>query len=185
MRQKGFDIAQDLTRLLQLTARQTRFTHQEVQRALGIHQTQTHFPADIFLLRQRRQRFVVLIALMAFHDHAAQLFQIAVDVFDFVRQLFNFGFEQVEQQFVGVAVNHCLAAGAHTVETKCRQFTFTQGEQTTIANGKRNGGVTGVVFRIFIEEEGVDMQAVFVFKETRGGLDVFQFRAGRQALPEL
>ncbi|SSW76399.1 Uncharacterised protein [Klebsiella pneumoniae] len=120
MRQQGFDIAQDLTRLLQLTARQTRLAHQEVQRALGIHQTQTHLPADIFQLRQRRKRFVVLIALMAFHDHAAQLFQIAVDVFNFIRQLFNFGLEQIEQQLIGVAVHHRLAAGAHAVKAECR-----------------------------------------------------------------
>ncbi|CNU04930.1 Uncharacterised protein [Salmonella enterica subsp. enterica serovar Bovismorbificans] len=34
---------------------------------------------------------------MPFHNDAAQFFQIAVDVFDFIRQLFNFGFEQIEQ----------------------------------------------------------------------------------------
>ncbi|SAF14992.1 Uncharacterised protein [Enterobacter asburiae] len=121
---------------------------------------------------------------MAFHDHAAKLFQIAVDVFNFVRQLFNFGLEQIEQQLVSVTVHHCLAAGAHTVEAKCRQLALAQGKQTAVANGKRHGGVTRVVFRIFKEEEGVNMQTVFVFKKTRGCFDVFQFRAGCQALPQ-
>ncbi len=95
VRQQGFDIAQDLPRLLQLARRQARLTHEEVQRALGIHQTEADLPADIFQFRQRRQRFVVLIALVAFHNHAAQLFQVAVDVFYLIRQLFDFGLEQI------------------------------------------------------------------------------------------
>ena len=47
---------------------------------------------------------MIFIALMAFHDHPAQLFQIAVDVFNLVRQLFNFGLEQVEQQLPGITI---------------------------------------------------------------------------------
>ena len=39
-----------------------------------------------------------------------------------------------------------------------------------------------MIFRIFKEEEGVNMQAVIVFKETGRCFDVFQFRAGCQAL---
>ncbi len=118
MRQQRFDIAQDLPRLLQLARRQARLAHEEVQRALGIHQTEAHLPADIFQFRQRRQRFVVLVALMAFHNDAAQLFQVAVDVFNFIRQLLDFGLEQVEQQFVGVAVDQRLVTHAHTVEAE-------------------------------------------------------------------
>ncbi|CZV25554.1 Uncharacterised protein [Enterobacter hormaechei] len=121
---------------------------------------------------------------MAFHDHAAQLFQVAVDVFDFIRQLFDFGFEQIQQQLIGVTVHHRLAAGAHTVETKRRQFALAQGEQAAIADGKRHGRVPRVVFGIFEKEEGVNVQAVFVFKKTGGCFDVFQFRACRQALPQ-
>ncbi len=119
---------------------------------------------------------------MAFHDHPAQLFQIAVDVLNFICQLFDFGFKQVKQQLIGIAVHHRLATGTHAVETKCRQFTLTQGKQAAIANGKCDGGVTGVIFRIFEEEKGVDVQTVFVFEETGRRLDVFQFRAGGQAL---
>lgn len=39
-----------------------------------------------------------------------------------------------------------------------------------------------MIFRIFEEEKGVDVQTVFVFEETGRRLDVFQFRAGGQAL---
>ena len=55
---------------------------------------------------------------MAFHNDAAQLFQVAVDVFNFIRQLLDFGLEQVEQQFVGVAVDQRLVTHAHTVEAE-------------------------------------------------------------------
>ena len=41
-----------------------------------------------------------------------------------------------------------------------------------------------MIFRIFKEEEGVNMQAVIVFKETCRCFDVFQFRAGCQALAQ-
>ena len=153
MRQQGFDIAQDLTRLLQLACRQTGFTYEEVQRALGIHQTQANFPADIFLLRQRRERLVVVVALSAFHDHPAELFQIAVDVFDFIRQLLNFGFEQVQQQLVGVAVHHRLAAGAHAIQAESGQLPLAQGEQTPFADSERHGRVTGVILSIFKKEK--------------------------------
>ena len=55
---------------------------------------------------------------MAFHNDTAQLFQVAVDVFNFIRQLLDFGLEQVEQQFVGVAVDQRLVTHAHTVEAE-------------------------------------------------------------------
>ncbi|CNU05016.1 Uncharacterised protein [Salmonella enterica subsp. enterica serovar Bovismorbificans] len=42
-----------------------------------------------------------------------------------------------------------------------------------------------MIFRIFEEEEGVDMQSVFVFKEARGCFDIFQFRTRRQTLAQL
>ncbi|OMP13301.1 hypothetical protein COLO4_01916 [Corchorus olitorius] len=144
-----FDVAQDLARLLQLIARQPRFTHQEVQRTLGIHQAQTHFPADIFQLRQARQRVVVLFALLPFHDHAAEFFQRAIDVLDLIRQLLDFGFEQIEQQLVGVAVGQLLIARAHAVQAERRQLTLAQCVQTIFADGKRHGGVAGVIFSIF------------------------------------
>ena len=153
MRQQGFDVAQDLTRLLQLTGRKAGFAHEEVQRALGIHQTQADFPADIFLLRQRRERLVVIIALTTFHDHPAELFQVAIDVFNFIRQLLDFGFEQVQQQLVSVAVHHRLAAGAHAIQAESGQLPFAQGEQTPFADSKRYGRVTGVILCIFKKEK--------------------------------
>ncbi|MNR45627.1 hypothetical protein D3C85_1644950 [compost metagenome] len=42
-----------------------------------------------------------------------------------------------------------------------------------------------MVFRIFKVEEGVNMQTIFVFEETRGGFDIIQLRACRQALAQL
>jgi len=42
-----------------------------------------------------------------------------------------------------------------------------------------------VIVSIFKKEERVNVQAVFVFKKTRRCLDVFQFRTGCQALPQL
>ncbi|CSE57229.1 Uncharacterised protein [Escherichia coli] len=119
---------------------------------------------------------------MPFHNHPAQLLQVAIDIFNFICQLFDFGFEQIQQQLVGVTVYHRLATGTHTIQTKSGQFTLTQSKQTTITDGKCHSGVTGVIFRIFKEEEGVNMQAVVVFKETCRCFDVFQFRAGCQAL---
>ena len=44
------------------------------------------------------------------------------------------------------------------------------------------GGVTGVIFRVFKEEEGVNMQAVIVFKETCRCLDRLPVPGGYQAL---
>ena len=139
MRQQGFDIAQNLARLFQLTPRQTRFTHQEVQCALGIHQTQADLPANIFQFRQRRKRFVIFITLTPFHDHTAEFFQVAVDIFDLIRQLFNFSFEQVEQQLVSVAIHHRLITRTHAVQAKCRQLALAQSKQATFANGKCDG----------------------------------------------
>ncbi|SVK45669.1 Uncharacterised protein [Acinetobacter baumannii] len=122
---------------------------------------------------------------MPFHDHPAELFQIAVDILYLVRQLFNLGLEQIQQQFVSVAFEHRLVAGAHAVQAERRQFALAQGIQTPVADGKRHRGVAGVIFRIFKVEEGVDMQTVFVFEETGGGFDVVQFRTRRQALSQL
>lgn len=86
---------------------------------------------------------------MAFHNHAAQLFQVAVDIFNFIRQLLDFGFEQVEQQFIGVTVDQRLVAHAHTVQAESGQFALAQREQATFADGKRHGRVAGVIFGIF------------------------------------
>ena len=122
---------------------------------------------------------------MAFHNDAAEFFQIAVNVFYFIRQLFDFGFKQIEQQFISVAIGHGLGAGAHTVETKRRQLTLTQRKQSAIADSERHGGVSRVIVGIFEKEKGVNVQAVFVFKKTRRRLDIFQFWSRGQALTQL
>ncbi|STG51548.1 Uncharacterised protein [Escherichia coli] len=94
MRQQGFDISQDFTRLLQLPPGKRALRTRKLKRTLGIHQTQANFPADIFQSASRGERLVVLIALMPFHNYPAQLLQVAVDIFNFICQLFDFGFEQ-------------------------------------------------------------------------------------------
>ncbi len=42
-----------------------------------------------------------------------------------------------------------------------------------------------MVVRIFIKEEGVDVQTIFIFEEARRRLDIFQLRSGCQALAQL
>ncbi|STT00557.1 Uncharacterised protein [Klebsiella pneumoniae] len=69
VRQQRFDIAQDLPRLLQLAAgRRALRTRKFSARWVSIRQSRTFQP--ISSVRQRRQRFVVLVALMAFHNDA-------------------------------------------------------------------------------------------------------------------
>ena len=74
------------------------------------------------------------------------------------------------------SVDQGLITGAHAIETESRQLTFAQRVETAFTDGKRHGGVTGVIVSIFIEEEGVDMQAIFIFEEACRGLDIFQLR---------
>lgn len=90
---------------------------------------------------------------MVFYNDVVQFFQVVVDVFNFICQLFDFGFEQVEQQFVGVVVDQCLVMYVYMVEVESGQFVFVQCEQVVFVDGKCYGRVVGVIVGIFKKEE--------------------------------
>lgn len=122
--------------------------------ALGIHQNpKADLSADIFQFRQRRQRFIVLVAPDGPIITHFQLFQAAI--FFNSSASCHFGFEDaIEQQFIGVTVDRRLDAhiayGTSERAVRARSVTW---RPSRMVNA--NGRVAGVIFGIFKERVDV------------------------------